>query len=198
MAEHSRYSVSDKEAGVDENGILLNKFGIKNKAELDNTEAVLFSDAYSFFHDKLARKGLRFDLALLFKIHEYCFETLYEWAGKPRRVNIAKDQTTFAPVQYLPAAIAELEKIFVQHLPTKKDTKKQVAEKIAIMHNEYNFVHPFREGNGRIIRLFLDLLVTDLGLPPISWNTKDYMQACREGMAGNHARMTKLILRSIA
>lgn len=69
---------------------------------------------------------------------------------------------------------------------------------MAIIHNEFNAVHPFREGNGRTIRLFLDLMVADLGFRPVDWSAKDYMDACQRGMSQDHSMMAKIIYRDIS
>jgi cell filamentation protein len=82
--------------------------------------------------------------------------------------------------------------------PTESDSVREVADKIALIHNEYNAVHPFREGNGRTIRLFLDLLVASLDLPAVDWDEPDYLRACIDGMAGKHEAMAELVHRSIS
>mgnify|MGYP001613372782 FL=1 len=68
MAEHSRYSVSDNAAGVD-NGILTNKLGIKNQEQLDQAETLLLADTYTHFFDLLHDDKIRFDLDLIFSCY---------------------------------------------------------------------------------------------------------------------------------
>ena len=69
-----------------------------------------------------------------------------------------------------------------------------------MIHNEFNVIHPFREGNGRTIRLFLDLLAAHLNYDPIDWSKNshnNYIEACIEGMTGNHTKMIKIIRKGL-
>lgn len=69
-----------------------------------------------------------------------------------------------------------------------------MAEKLAIIHNEFNAVHPFREGNGRTIRLFIDLLLISIGHETLDYSNieKKYISACIMGMSKNHKPMQKI------
>ena len=199
MAEHSRYHVSDNAAGVNK-GILKNKLGIRSKKKLDDAETLLLADTYSHFFALLKQGKLTFDLSLLFSIHRYFFTTLYDWAGKLRTVDISKDGMLFAPVKYLDRSVKEFELILRKKLPRNADTKDVMAQKLALIHNEFNVIHPFREGNGRTIRLFLDLLVGSLDYNPIDWSkqpTTDYMRACIEGASGKNGAMKKIIKKGL-
>jgi len=199
MAEHSRYYVSDKAAGVNK-GILKNKLGIKNKRQLENAETLLLADTYTHFFELLKKDKVKFDLSLLFSIHQYFFETLYDWAGKVRTVNISKDDMLFAPVKYIDKALAVFNKLLKTTLPKQPDTKDKLSQKLAIIHNELNVIHPFREGNGRTIRLFLDLIVASLGYNPIDWGKKsnsDYVKACVKGTKGEYETMAEIIKKGL-
>jgi cell filamentation protein len=195
MAGRSRYSVSGKEAGMD-GDVLRNKLGIKNQKELDDAETILLSDTYEFFFKKLKTDGLLLDLSLLFKLHKYFLSPLYSWAGKMRRINISKGDVLFAPAEYLEQSLKTFETEFAKLAPSSGDTKKVAAHKLAVIHNELNALHPFREGNGRTIRLFLDLVAAAVGYEPIDWGNsshKIYIQACKAGMVKEHAAMERLI-----
>ena len=195
MAEHSRYSVSAKESGV-VRGVLKNKLGIKVQASLDDAETLLLSDTYKYFFDRLEEEGLHFDLPLLFEIHKYFLGSLYEWAGKVRRVNIAKDDILFAPIEHIGTSLREFGYVLKKSIPMQKDSKKVLAQKLAVVHNELNALHPFREGNGRTTRLFLDLIAVSVGYDPINWgksSTTTYTEACKQGMVLEHRMMEKVI-----
>lgn len=195
MAGHSRYNVSAKGAGVVGN-ILKNKLGIKDQKTLDDAEAILLSDTYSHFFSQLEKSGLTFNSSLLFQIHAYFLGTLYSWAGKLRRVNISKDDVLFAPAEYLEHSLQELDAALTNYIPTSRDTKTRVAKKLAFIHNELNALHPFREGNGRTIRLFLDLLAANAKHLPIDWDRAGktaYINACKLGMIRDHDAMAKVI-----
>ncbi len=102
----------------------------------------------------------------------------------------------FASAEHLESSCKAFGNVLKQNIPTVKDTKKQVAEKLAIVHNEFNALHPFREGNGRTIRLFLDLMAAQAGYKLIDWgttSTKKYIQACMQGMLGEHRAMERIV-----
>ncbi len=199
MIGHSRYQVSNKKAGID-NGVLENKLGIKDKKKLEEAETLLLADTYTHFFELLKDDEVKFDLSLLFSIHKYFFHTLYSWAGKVRNVDISKDGMLFASVKYIDQTLQKFELLLKKKLPNSKDNKDTISKKLTLIHNEYNAIHPFREGNGRTIRLFLDLLVVNLGYDPIDWSkTKDsdYFKACILGMSGKNELMTKIIKKGL-
>lgn len=200
MGGLSRYNVSKKEAGL-EGGVLKNKLGITGQQKLDDTETILLSDAYTHFSTLLEQRRIVFNLALLFNIHKFFLNTLYSWAGKVRTIDISKNGMLFAPARYINNTLKQFENTLKKYLPNEKDTKRKVAKKLAVIHNEFNAIHPFREGNGRTIRLFLDLLAAHLGYDPINWGkTKRgrYIKACAEGMARRHKTMEQFIYRGLA
>lgn len=199
MAGHSRYNVTAKKAGI-EKGVLRNKLGLSNQKELEDAETILLADAYEFFISKNNLNTFTFNVEFLFSLHKYFLSTLYEWAGNIREVDISKGKMMFASVNHLDLSLKYLEKILKENLPTKQDTKNNIASKIAFIHNEYNAIHPFREGNGRTIRLFLDLLALSIGYEMINWDSKPkdvYIKACIVGATGNHKPMTNFIFRRL-
>ena len=70
-------------------------------------------------------------------------------------------------------ALESFEKVLLQNLPNVKESKSGLARKLAIIHCEFNAIHPFREGNGRSIRLFLDLMAVRCGFSVIDYGNKD-------------------------
>ena len=199
MAEHSRYHVSDSAAGLDKD-ILKNKLGLKTKKKLDEAEGLLLADTYTHFFGLLEEGKIVFDLSFLFSLHHYFLHTLYTWAGKLRTVDISKDGMLFAPVKYLDQSLKEFEAMLKKQLLKSSDSTDTVAKKLAMIHNEFNVVHPFREGNGRTIRLFLDLLAGSVGYQPIDWNKNphsEYLKACIAGASSKHAAMTKIIKKGL-
>ena len=85
---------------------------------------------------------------MLVAIHKYLFEEIYEFAGEIRTVNLAKGNFRFVPVMYLQVAIENIEKM-------PQSTLEEIIEKYV----EMNIAHPFREGNGRSTRIWLDLIL---------------------------------------
>lgn len=99
---------------------------------------------------------------MLAAIHKYLFEQIYSFAGKIRDVNLAKGNFRFAPVMYLQAAIESVEKM-------PQSTFDEIIEKYV----EMNIAHPFREGNGRSTRIWLDFMLKKELQLVIDWRFVD-------------------------
>jgi cell filamentation protein len=196
MAMHSRYNVSNEE----NQEILKNKLGIKDQQMLDDTETLLLSDAYEVFFKQLQLKKLLFNAQLIFEINKYFLNTLYTWAGEIRAVEISKDGIMFCASSQIRKELKNLDKIIKDNLPAPEDDVKEFSRKLAVIHCEFNAIHPFREGNGRTIRLFLDLLSVSSGYKTIDYSKssqKDYIQACIAGMSQDYSKMQKVIRKGV-
>ena len=142
---------------------LENKLGISSSAELADAEEKLSKkralEIYeSGFFDSL--EPGTFDS--LSKIHKYLFDDVYYFAGKVREVNIAKGNFRFAPLMYLNESLKNIDKM-------KQGTFDEIIEKYV----EMNIAHPFREGNGRSTRIWLDLILKkELGYV-VNWSLVD-------------------------
>ena len=100
--------------------------------------------------------------AALKAIHKALFEDIYDFAGELRTVNLAKGNFRFAPLMYLEAALANIEKM-------PQDTFDEIIEKYV----EMNVAHPFREGNGRSMRIWLDLMLKNGIGQVVDWSKVD-------------------------
>ncbi len=103
------------------------------------------------------------------KIHQYLFEEIYEFSGNLRKVNIAKGNFRFTPLTYLEEAVKNIEKM-------PQSTYEEIIEKYV----EMNIAHPFREGNGRSTRIWLDLMLKKELNVVVDWNKvnkTDYLLA---------------------
>ena len=100
--------------------------------------------------------------ASLKAIHKYLFDDIYDFAGELRTVNLAKGNFRFAPLMYLEAALANIEKM-------PQDTFDEIIEKYV----EMNVAHPFREGNGRSMRIWLDLMLKNRIAQVVDWSKVD-------------------------
>ncbi|MBP1903837.1 cell filamentation protein [Paenibacillus turicensis] len=98
----------------------------------------------------------------LSQIHNYLFEDIYDFAGKVREVNIAKGNFRFAPVMYLEAALENVSKM-------PQSTFEEIIEKYV----EMNVAHPFREGNGRNARIWLDCILKKKIRQVVDWSKVD-------------------------
>ena len=128
---------------------LENKLGITSSSELAREEErISKKKAIELFEKGLLDKMEVGKFSSLQAIHKYLFGDLYDFAGKLCTVNLAKGNFRFAPLMYLEAAIANIEKM-------PQSTFDEIIEKYV----EMNIAHPFREGNGRSTRIWLDLML---------------------------------------
>ena len=142
---------------------LENKLGITNSVELAKMEEkVSKKKAMELFESGYLNTLEAGTFKALAEIHKNLFEEIYDFAGKVRTVNIAKGNFRFAPVMYLKAALESVEKM-------PQSTFDEIIEKYV----EMNIAHPFREGNGRSTRIWLDLMLKkELGVV-IDWSLVD-------------------------
>ncbi len=199
MTAPSRYDVSDNTAELD-SGVLKNKLKIKDQKTLNDLETFLLSDTYSHFLSLVGKNQVKFPVDFIFKINHYFLNTLYDWAGSVRQVNISKGGSLFVPVNFLPNALKELDEVISKNLPSSSDNKDAVVKKLAIIVCEFNVIHPFREGNGRTIRLFVDLLLVQNGYKMVDYSLVkelEYIDACIAGMKKEYKQMEKILKRCI-
>ena len=142
---------------------LENKLGITSSAELARAEEKLSKiKARELFETGLLDTFPVGDFDALAMIHRYLFDDVYSFAGEMRTVNIAKGNFRFAPVMYLGAALDNISKM-------PQSSFEEIVEKYV----EMNVAHPFREGNGRSTRIWLDcILKKELGTV-VDWSRVD-------------------------
>ena len=140
-----------------------NKLGLTSTAELDcEEERISKKKAAQLFDQKLLDTFGVGTFAGLALIHKYLFEDIYDFAGELRTVNIAKGNFRFAPLMYLQAALDNIDKM-------PQSNFDEIIEKYV----EMNIAHPFREGNGRSTRIWLDhILKNEIG-KVVDWSKVD-------------------------
>ena len=142
---------------------LTNKLGITNAADLAREEErISKKKALELFETGLLDKLEAGTFSALRTIHKYLFEEIYEFAGELRTVNISKGNFRFAPLMYLEVSLQNIDRM-------PQDTFDEIVEKYV----EMNIAHPFREGNGRSTRIWLDLIFkAELG-KVVDWSKVD-------------------------
>ena len=142
---------------------LENKLGLTSSADLAREEErISKKKAVELFETGLLDQLEAGTFSSLQFIHKHLFEEIYDFAGELRTVNIAKGNFRFAPVMYLEAALSNIEKM-------PQSTFDEIIEKYV----EMNIAHPFREGNGRSIRIWLDLLLKAQLHQVVDWSRVD-------------------------
>ncbi len=143
--------------------ILENKLNITDQIELARAEEKISKQKVKQLFDsgdiKTLESGKFAGLAL---IHAYLFEEIYAFAGKIRDVNIAKGNFRFVPLMYLEPALKHIDAM-------PQTTFDEIIEKYV----EMNVAHPFREGNGRATRIWLDLMLKREIQQVVDWNRVD-------------------------
>ena len=142
---------------------LENKLNITDSAELARAEEKISKQkALKLYDTGILDTLTPGTFKTLCTIHKYLFEDIYEFAGKIREVNIAKGNFRFAPLMYLQAALDNIDKM-----------QQSDFDKIVEKYVEMNIAHPFREGNGRATRIWLDLILKrELG-KVVDWSKVD-------------------------
>ncbi len=142
---------------------LENKLGINHSADLAcEEERISKKKAAELFENGLLDKMQAGKFVSLKAIHKYLFEDIYDFAGEIRKVNISKGSFRFAPLMYLDAALEAIDRM-------PQSTFDEIIEKYV----EMNIAHPFREGNGRSTRIWLDhILKTEIG-QVVDWSKVD-------------------------
>ncbi|OGT89530.1 MAG: cell filamentation protein Fic [Gammaproteobacteria bacterium RIFOXYA12_FULL_61_12] len=143
--------------------VLQNKLNITNQIELNKAEEKISKQKAKHLFESgdidCMEIGTFKGLA---QIHAYLFGDIYEFAGELRDVNLAKGNFRFAPLMYLPQSL--------EHISAMP---QQSFEQIIEKYVEMNIAHPFREGNGRATRIWLDLILKNEINRVIDWNAVD-------------------------
>ena len=164
---------------VDQTGVDLIARSVHNSKAMEFLDWFTYSDntidgqsrkkAYTFWESDMIADNEVGTVKALQKIHAYIFGGLYDFAGKIRQVNIAKGGFQFAMAQYLPQTLAQVERM-------PENTFDEIVDKYV----EMNIAHPFREGNGRSTRIWLDLIFKKRLQRCVDWSLipkKDYLDA---------------------
>ena len=142
---------------------LENKLGITDSAELAREEEKISKKKALWLFESGTLDRLSAGTWVALKtIHKYLFEDLYDFAGELRTVNLAKGHFRFAPLMYLEAALGNVEKM-------PQSTFEEIVEKYV----EMNIAHPFREGNGRSTRIWLDQMLKKGIGQVVDWSLVD-------------------------
>ncbi|NCD41332.1 MAG: filamentation induced by camp protein fic [Bacteroidia bacterium] len=150
------YTYTDPETGV-----------LRNLADISDPDVLLFFESgavakriQELYENPIEIKGVD----SLLSIHRHLFQDVYSWAGKRRKVEISKAGKQFFPTTHFDNAFRFIDTLISDYKNISNGDKQQIAEKLAEILDNVNYLHPFREGNGRAQREFLRLLALEKGL----------------------------------
>jgi len=170
-------------------GVMRNKAGIGDDDLLTAFESLKVSVRL----EELRTKPLKIKSAeTLLAIHKHLFQDIYEWAGKVRTVEISKGGKQFFSLGYFHRAFPFIDDLIEQYRATGNGDRPALAYKLAEILDTVNYLHPFREGNGRTQREFLRLLALEKGLE-LNLNPPDNADVYERYMAGTIGGDVKLL-----
>lgn len=159
---------------------------LRNLQDITDPEVLLFVESsavtkrlHELNENPIKIKGIE----SLFEIHEYLFKDIYIWAGEKRIVEISKGGKQFFPTTHFDNALRYIDQLINEFKKIPKDNKKSIAGKLAEILDNVNYLHPFREGNGRTQREFLRMLALEKGLA-LSLNPPDNKSVYERYMKG--------------
>ena len=170
--------------------VLRNRLGIREPHELDRIERQLVRERIV--------EGIpqgNFDLRHLKAIHFHLFRDLYEWAGQIRTVEISKGESQFQFRQYIETGMSDIHRRLVKAGFLRGIKRATFAVEAAQIVGDVNYVHPFREGNGRTQLQYLKLLATQAGHPLdlTKIDATGWLQASREAHLACYALTAEVI-----
>ncbi len=180
----SKYQLKKSSIYYADSSVPVNKLGIKDEITLHYLEEDLLQEAFEIYVSEL-NEDTCFDEAYFKSLHLRTFTSLYEWAGIYRNFDMAKGESRFCQGEFV---ANESKKIFDELASENylKDYKEipveEFAKKLAYYKCELIMIHPFYELNGRITRLFFDLMAMRNGYKPIDYSTstpKEYIDASK-------------------
>ena len=189
----SRYDADDTYCypGTD---VLRNKADITNAEDLDAYEGELSTlRSIEILENPIAGQ---FDLAHLQRIHLALFQDVYDWAGKIRTVDISRGNSRFANVRFIESAANDIFTKLAHENWLKGLDTNTLSKRLAHYLSEINALHPFREGNGRVQRIFISQLSESAGyqLDYSDLEQEQIYQAMELAFNGNESILANLIL----
>lgn len=176
-------------------GVLKNKFGIEIAAKLDAVERVHVAQRIK---QGAPRGG--FDLNHLKALHKHLFQDVYAWAGKIRTVELAKGGDQFHLVAYIETGMGDIHRRLQQRKFLEGLNAEAFAREAARIIGDLNYLHPFREGNGRTQLQYLKLLAQGAGhtIDLTRLQRDEWLDASRKAQLTNYEPMRQAIARALA
>jgi len=168
----SKYQLVSNKFYYNNSDVPKNKFNIEETQTIHEIEKELLEEAYTIFFNEL-NENTYFDESYFISLHKRTFESLYDWAGLYRDFNMAKGESRFCQGEFVKSSS---QKIFIELANDNylKDyatkSKSEFSKKLAYYKCELNALHPFYELNGRVTRMFIDMLAAYNGYQFIDYS----------------------------
>jgi cell filamentation protein len=203
----SKYQFTASDIYLPGTDIPKNNSGITEPELLHEVEETLLQQAYQSFITE-CETNTRFDENYFKALHKRTFESLYDWAGVYRTVDMSKGSSLFCRAAYLEQESRRIflqleQEHFLQHSENRQPEK--FADRLAYYQSELIALHPFYELNGRITRLFFDLIAIANGYAPIDYSNallgqpmNAYIQASIDCMQADYKKLYQIILQGLS
>lgn len=189
----SRYDADDVYC-YPSSSVLKNKLDIQDQAQLDAFEAdITIARIVAISHKSLEGN---FDFDHLKRIHYEVFQDIYDWAGQVRRVDILRENSRFANVRMIDSAAQKIFDDLSKEQFFEGGDLAAVAKRLAHYLSEINVLHPFRDGNGRVQRVFISQLAKEAGynLDYSDLNQQVMYRAMEKAFFGDEVELANLII----
>jgi len=158
---------------------------------MDRAEYEALVQAQAHYYDKVITPSTRITCKLLRRMHRDWLGGIYTWAGEYRSVELAKGDFVWPPSYIVPENMARFEQeMLAKHTPCKPRALEDACLSVAMVHADFLYIHPFREGNGRMARWLADIMLTQAGYPLPAYHfagkgsrraRAEYLEAVRQG-----------------
>ncbi len=203
----SRYSgaTDDEFQPGSRKAVLVNKLGIISRRKMDDLEILAYKAATENLAKSLARNH-RFSAQDVKTIHKKIFGNIYEWAGSYRNKDLSKRGFMFTRAIFIAEHMEQFSKnILEAYTPPKVQQRDELTAHLAEIHNELVLIHPFREGNGRTVRLLVHLVAQQAGFGGLDFSFikgrgkeyERYIAAVQAGVSRNYEPMEAIIQRAL-
>lgn len=200
MVNDGKYVVTGSEGEWQPNSndqVLKNVLGIIDPDEMADAETALLYELYEYIFERDLPVNLT--PGVIQNWHGWWLGNVYPWAGQLRSVNMSKPDINFAAAKYVVKLFDDFSSNYLQqynNLPSYDEEK--LFSFLAESHVEFILIHPFREGNGRISRLLIDVMATKAGYGPLDYSLWDehkefYFKSIQAGRDGDISHMTRLV-----
>ncbi len=179
--------------------ILRNKQRITDQSQLDRLEFEALLRTQEAYYGLVAEDTVMTNV-LLCEMHRHWLGDIYEWAGRYRTVNLTKEDFQWPPPGRIVANMASFEERFLRReTPCAGKSLERTARSIAVVQAEFLLIHPFRDGNGRLIRLAANLMALQAGFAPMDYGFEDaarretYIAAVRRGYVQDYGPLELIV-----